>query len=214
MVKLFLKVRKRLLLALVVMLLIAPTVQVTAAAESSDGQTSSWFDKAKDRASQALEAAREKAPEVLEQTKDKAAKAYDAVKEAAPEVIDKAKDGLSEAQDKISDWNQDQQDQFWERVDGMASGSDQNEMPTSSQESTQSNTPVPNQAGITPSEDASAPEVEKGDGYVIVNGERYEAASEADESSSRPLILGVAFGSVCLVALVYSLHELAKREQK
>lgn len=220
MVKMFLKIRRALLLALVVVLLAIPMMQTTAAAASSDEQASSWLDKAKDKAGQALETAKEKAPEVWEQTKDKAAEAYDAAKEAAPGVIDKAKDGLSDAQDAISSWNQDQQEQFWERTNKAICGSTQDDERESGQ-----NDATPNSddsqlsrdtgdgiAQGSTAEDANqaaptekAPNVEKGDGYVIVDGERYESVKLLPYALVISLVL---VGGLCLLCY------LARRKRK
>lgn len=73
----------------------------------------SW-DEVKDAAGNAYDTVREKAPEWASQAKDKAGEAYEAAKEKAPELIDQAKDGLAQAGEKVSEFRQDQEQQFGE----------------------------------------------------------------------------------------------------
>lgn len=97
----YFKVRK-IAVMLVVLAIFAFPVNVCAAEEEASwrDRLQGWYDSAKDKTGELVEAGKEK----------------------APEVIDKAKDGIKDAQSAISDWNADQQDQFWDWVDGQVNG--------------------------------------------------------------------------------------------
>lgn len=177
----------------------------TAAAEDA-----SWQDRAgdlwtqiKDKGSGFYESAKEKAPEVLEQAKDTAGKVADTVREQAPEVIDRAKEGVKDAQEAVSDWNASQQQQFWDRTEGLIYGESSVATETDS-DGTTANDSAPteevndgtatngttlaeaanrdstsaeaaSQAASTPP--TSSPEVTVYDDYAMIDGERYEKPS-------------------------------------
>jgi len=86
-----------------------------------DGASGLW-DAAKDKGSEIVDTVKEKGPGWIESAKDKAGDLIDAGKEKLPEVIDKAKDGLQTTQDKISQFREDQENQFWQWEDQMLNG--------------------------------------------------------------------------------------------
>lgn len=86
---------------------------------AEDGST---WDQVKAAGSKLWDKTKEKAPEVWDKTKDKASELYGKAKEKAPEIKEKVKTGVNNAQEKISDFNQDQKDQFFEWFDSQTGG--------------------------------------------------------------------------------------------
>lgn len=131
-----------------------------------EGASGLW-DAAKDKGSEIVDTVKEKGPGWVESAKDKAGDLIDAGKEKLPEVVDKAKDGLQTAQDKVSQFREDQENQFWQWEDQMlnggAGGSGQSANPAPANSA---NIPATENAGTTtpgditvtnPSVEASAP---------------------------------------------------------
>lgn len=76
------------------------------AAESVREQGPEWYESAKDKAGELVQAGKEKGSELI-----------DAAGEKIPELVDQAKDGLEEAGQQFADWNQQQQQESWDRFD-------------------------------------------------------------------------------------------------
>lgn len=125
------------ILALAAVILMVPIAHASTW-DSIKAAGSSLWDTAKEKAAEAADTVREKGPGWVETAKDAAGNAVDTIKENAPgwiesakekggELVDKAGDALHEAQDKVSDWNRSQQDEFWERTEGMVNGGSLNQ---------------------------------------------------------------------------------------
>lgn len=106
-------------LAIVVMTLM---LLVMAAPAAMAAESDSTWSKVKAAGSDLWDTVKEKAPSAWEKTKETASDLYGKAKEKAPEIKEKVKTGVHNAQDKISDFNQDQKDQFWAWVDDQTGG--------------------------------------------------------------------------------------------
>lgn len=179
---------KKLWIALVFLLLFT-AMTPTALAVSEDGSeddTSFWED-VKGAGSGLWQSAKEHAPGWWQSIKDAGSNAVDTVKEHGPEwveagkekgseLIGKGKDALQNAGDKVSDFLDDQQDQFWERTEQQIYGGSGSDSASDSGSGASS----PPAGSATPDAASSAP----GDAAADSSGS--PGSSAPDESSAPP----------------------------
>lgn len=123
-----LKVRSIVAMAICLALLIFPIRAYATEEPAWQDRLQGWYDSAKDKAGELVEAGKEKAPAIVDKGKevagaaaDKAGELYAAGKEQLPGLVEDAKDGICGAKDAISDWNQGQQEEFWQRIEEIQS---------------------------------------------------------------------------------------------
>lgn len=100
------------ILSLLMVLAILPTAHA-----SSD-----WFSGLKQGASDLWDAAKDKGGEIVDIVKEKGPGWVETGKAKVGEAVDKAGEVIQDTQTKVSDWNANQQEEFWNRTEQMING--------------------------------------------------------------------------------------------
>jgi len=170
-----------------------PAVALSSTADSDwlaglkNGASDLW-DAAKEKSSEIVDTVKEKGPGWLESAKDKAGDLVEAGKEKLPEVVDKAKDGLHTAQDKVSQFREDQENQFWQWEDQMLNGEtgNSNQSANATPSAAPSNAPA-NDAGSASSSDAAAASSNPATQAPIANPDPNTANPQGAASAQNPV---------------------------
>lgn len=149
--------------ALALTLLMVPTAHASSWDNIKEGAGALWG-AAKEKGSEVVDVVKENGPGWVESAKDAASGAIDTIKEQAPgaidaakekggELIDKAGQAIQGAGEKVSDWNQAQQDEFWQRTETMLNGGS----PSQSAPTTPDASPAPESSQQVDTGDSSSP---------------------------------------------------------
>ncbi len=149
--------------ALALALLMVPTAHASSWDNIKEGAGALWG-AAKEKGSEVVDVVKENGPGWVESAKDAASGAIDTIKEQAPgaidaakekggELLDKAGQAIQGAGEKVSDWNQAQQDEFWQRTETMMNGGN----PSQPAPTTPDASPAPESSQQVDTGDGSSP---------------------------------------------------------
>lgn len=171
---------KTVLTTLLMVTLTMPMTTLTVYAE--DGESNSLIDRVKSAASDAADWARERAPAA----KEKAGKAWETTKEAATEV-----------RDDFKEWNQNQEDEFWERTNEQLAGATGGEDAAEQTEPETDDAAEQDETEVKEDEESLEAENSEAD-----DGEIVEA--KEDDKSERGVIFALFFPAVVLLLIFAS----------